>query len=252
MNAVEPRRVIILGALSAMAEETARLLAEKNAALSLFGRDAARLEAIARDLRTRGAQVDIRVRDLCDTTHVVEDLQQASEAIGGADTVLLFYGLLGDQARAETDIAEARRVIAVNFTSAADWLLASANLLERSSAPQRLLLGVSSVAGDRGRRSNYIYGAAKGGLSILLQGIAHRWAAKPGLRAVTVKAGFVDTPMTATFKKGPLWAKPRQIAEVIVRAMDRGGAIVYAPAIWRWIMLVIRLLPEFIFNRLNI
>lgn len=255
MSAREPRRAIVLGALSSMAEATCRLLAEEGASLSLFGRDAERLQTVARDLRARGAaQVDVRVRDLTHTEEAGQDLQAASDALGGADAILIFYGALGQQQRSESDIEEARRTISVNFSSAAEWALAGAQLLEASGAANAVLLGVSSVAGDRGRRSNYVYGAAKGGFSILLQGIAHRFAARPGgPRAVAVKAGFVDTPMTAEFKKGgPLWASPAQIARDIRRAMESRSAIVYAPPIWRFIMLAVRMTPEAVFKRIDI
>ena len=115
-----------------------------------------------------------------------------------------------------------------------------------------MLLVIGSVAGDRGRRSNFIYGACKGGLARLVEGIAHKLAPL-GARAVIVKPGFVDTPMTASFeKKGLLWAKPEAVAEVIAKAAERGGPVVYAPAFWRWIMLVIRHLPTFVFAKLNI
>lgn len=249
------QRVIVLGALSAIAEETTRLLAAEGAHLALFGRNRERLDAVARDLSARGAAgVHVFDQDLAHSSGAAAALERAAGDMGGVSAVLIFYGLLGEQQRAEADLAEAQRILAVNFNSAADWALAAANLLERSDTPNGILLGVSSVAGDRGRRSNYIYGAAKGAFSILLQGIAHRFAAKPnGPRAIAVKAGFVDTPMTAGLKKGgPLWASPQQIARDIHRAMKRGGSIVYTPWFWRWIMLIIRLLPEALFKRVNI
>lgn len=254
MTSDSPRRAIVLGALSAMAEETCRLLAEDGGSLSLFGRDAARLEEVAQDLRARGAKhVDVRVRDFADATDATAALNAASVAIGGANAVLIFYGILGDQELAESDAAEAERILNINFTSAAHWALAGANLVEQAGSAG-VLIGVSSVAGDRGRRSNYVYGAAKGGFSILLQGIAHRFAARSdGPRAVAIKAGFVDTPMTAGLKKGgPLWATPKQIAQDIYKALDRGGPIVYAPGFWRFIMLAIRMTPNFVFKRVNL
>ncbi len=254
-RASRSRRVIVLGALSAMAEATCRLLAEEGAQISLFGRNASRLETMARDLRARGAAGTYSFAcDLCDTHDAHSALSAAASAMGGVDAILIFYGALGDQKRAETDLDEARTILLVNFTSAADWALAGARLLERAGGANAVLLGVTSVAGDRGRRSNYVYGAAKGGLSILLQGIGHRFAAKKdGPRAVVVKAGLVDTPMTTGLKKGgPLWASPAQIARDTLRAMDGGSAIVYAPWIWRWIMLGIRLLPTRVFNRIDI
>lgn len=254
MSSDSPRRAIVLGALSAMAEETCRLLAEDGASLSLFGRDTTRLEEVARDLRARGAKsVEIRAGDLADASNAAAELRTASDAIGGANAVLIFYGVLGDQKLAEQDTAEAARILDVNFTSAAHWALAAANLIEQAGE-DAVLLGVSSVAGDRGRRSNYVYGAAKGGFSILLQGIAHRFAALPHApRAVVVKAGFVDSPMTAGIKKGgPLWATPKQIAQDICRALDHGGPIVYAPGFWRFVMLAIRMTPNFVFKRINL
>ena len=111
------------------------------------------------------------------------------------------------------------------------------------------LVAVSSVAGDRGRQSNYAYGAAKGGLALFVQGLAHSLAAS-NARAVALKPGFVDTPMTEGLKKGgPLWAKPEAIAEAVRRAAERGGPIQYAPGFWRWIMLAIRSAPAFVFHR---
>ena len=240
----------MLGALSAIAEATCRLLAGEGARLYLVGRDGARLDMVARDLSARGAaDVKTRAVDLARGADADAELRSAAETLGGVDAVLIFYGSLGDQAQADASVAAARDILAVNFTSAAEWAMAGAELLEKSGAG--VLLGISSVAGDRGRRTNYVYGAAKGGFSILLQGIAHRFAAKSGnLRAVAVKCGFVDTPMTAQFKKGgPLWATPAQIAAVVHRAMDGGGSIVYAPWFWRFIMLIIRALPQMVMHR---
>ncbi|MFN3513125.1 MAG: SDR family NAD(P)-dependent oxidoreductase [Phenylobacterium sp.] len=252
-DAVSGRRVVVIGALSAIAEATCRRLAAEGAALALLARDETRLEAVAEDLRLRGAaQVIVRAEDLVRSDPEAA-LAACREALGGIDAILLFYGLLGDQGRAEQDLAHARQILDVNFTSAAGWMLAGAQALEARAEAGGVLLAVSSVGGDRGRRSNYVYGAAKGGLSILMQGIAHRFGAAGRHRAVVMKLGFVDTPMTAGFDKGgPLWAQPDQIAAAIRRAMDHGGPIVYAPFFWRWIMLAIRLTPQAIFNRVNL
>lgn len=254
MTPSHPRKVIVLGALSAIAEATCRQLAEEGAALALLGRSAERLEAVADDLRVRGASnVVVEARDLAEAADADAVLDRCAEALGGADAILLFYGLLGDQTRAEVDWPHARAILDVNFVSAAAWMLAGANLIERRPAAGGVLLAISSVGGDRGRRSNYVYGAAKGGLSILMQGIAHRFGATGRHRAVTMKLGFVDTPMTAGFEKGgPLWAKPDAVARAIRKAMDRGGPFIYAPFFWRWIMLAIRLTPKAIFNKVNL
>jgi decaprenylphospho-beta-D-erythro-pentofuranosid-2-ulose 2-reductase len=173
--------------------------------------------------------------------------------LGGVDVVLLAYGALGDQACAEKNPAEAQQLLHVNFTSAAAWCLAAANVLEGQGKGRLIVIG--SVAGDRGRGSNYIYGAAKGGLGILVQGLAHRLA-RTEARAIVIKPGFVDTPMTANVAgKGLLWAKPETIGRTIVRLADHGAprsAVVYAPGFWRWIMLVIRNVPTTIFHRMRL
>jgi decaprenylphospho-beta-D-erythro-pentofuranosid-2-ulose 2-reductase len=248
------RRIIVLGALSAIAEASCRRLAEQGADFVLLARDATRLEAVAADLRARGAsKVVARALDLATAADQAQAvLRDSAQALGGVDAVLVFYGLLGQQAQAETDLAAARAIIDVNFTSAALWSLAAAETLEAAPAGRRpVLLLISSVAGDRGRQSNYVYGAAKGGLSILAQGLAHRFAKTAnGPRAVLMKLGFVDTPMTDGLPKGgPLWASPDKVANDIVKAMDRGGPIVYSPWFWRWILLAIRLTPAAVFHK---
>lgn len=249
-----PRKVIVLGALSAIAEATCRLLAEEGCDIAILARDPARLEVVATDLKVRGAgKVVVEALDLAATSDHAAVLSRCATALGGADAVLLFYGLLGEQGRAEHDWDHARAILDVNFTSAAGWMLAGANLIEARPQPGGVLVAISSVGGDRGRRSNYVYGAAKGGLSILTQGIAHRLGATGKHRAVTMKLGFVDTPMTAGVAKGgPLWAKPDEVAKTIRQAMDKGGPIIYAPFFWRWIMLAIRMTPQTIFNKVNL
>lgn len=244
------RRVIVLGATSAIAQATARRYAAEGGSLLLAGRDAQKLETIATDLRARGAAAaTVETLDLARPVDAAAQLGAMAARIGGVDDVLLAYGVLGDQARAENDLDEARRLLAVNFTSAAEWCLAAANLLEAQGRGTLLVIG--SVAGDRGRQSNFVYGAAKGGLGVLVQGIAHRLALRgDGARAVLIKPGFVDTPMTAYLAKGgPLWASPDAVAGVIHRAAYDGGPVVYAPWFWRFILLIIRLVPASIFHK---
>jgi NAD(P)-dependent dehydrogenase (short-subunit alcohol dehydrogenase family) len=139
-----------------------------------------------------------------------------------------------------------RRLIDVNFTAAAMWAVAAASILERRRAG--VLMALGSVAGDRGRRSNYIYGAAKAGLGVLMQGLAHRLA-QSGARAVLIKPGVVDTPMTARFHRSLIWSRPEDIARTIRRAADRSGPIVYAPGWWRFAMLAVRALPSWVMHR---
>ena len=242
-------KIIILGALSAIAEAAARKWADQSAHLLLAGRNKERLEAIAADLRIRGGIANIYEGDLA-SIDAEKSFTEMVGQLGGVDIVLLAYGVFGDHKLAQTNPVEAHRIFVANFTSAAAWCLAAAKVLEAQR--RGLLIVIGSVAGDRGRASNYIYGAAKGGLGVLVQGIAHRLAAS-GARAVLIKPGFVDTPMTTSIKnKGLLWAKPQRIGEIIFQASilgKRPPPVIYAPPFWRWIMYVIRFLPSFIFHR---
>lgn len=244
------QRIVILGAASAIAEASARIWASRGARLVLVGRDQSKLDSIAADLVTRGAAQAVPVALDCASADARARLDEMVATLGGLDILLLAYGALGDQKQLESDPNSVADLIATNFTSAVGWCLAAADILERQR--NGALLVVGSVAGDRGRRSNYVYGATKGGLARLVEGIAHRLAPH-GARAVIVKPGFVDTPMTAHIaRKGPLWAKPEQIAQTIVAASETGGPVVYTPWFWRPIMLIIRHLPTAIFNKLNI
>lgn len=239
-------KVIVLGALSAVAEQTARLYAAEGAALMLVGRDPERLGAVAADLMVRGAaRAEVAALDLAAEAGEAR-FQALVQALGGVDHVILAYGVLGGT-EVETDLDAARALLEVDFTSAALWALAAAKQFEsqRSGA----LVAIGSVAGDRGRASNYVYGAAKAGLAVLMQGLAHRLS-RVGARAVVVKPGFIDTPMTAHIRKsGPLWAKPEAIAGIVRRAVDRGGPVAYAPGFWRPILLIIRALPTPVMHR---
>jgi short-subunit dehydrogenase len=246
----EAQKIVILGAASAIAEAAARIWASRGARLVLVGRDGERLAAIAADLVTRGAAQAVPLTLDCAHADARARLDEMVETLGGLDVLLLAYGALGDQAELERDPLAAANLIATNFTSAVGWCLAATAVLERQRKGALVVIG--SVAGDRGRKSNFIYGATKGGLARLVEGIAHKLA-PTGARAVIVKPGFVDTPMTAHIaRKGLLWAKPAQVAAVVVAAADKGGPVVYAPGFWRPIMLIIRHLPTAVFNRLNI
>jgi short-subunit dehydrogenase len=241
--------VVVLGATSAIAESTARLFAAEHAPLVLVGRRKERLAVLADDLRARGAPLaEVQEADLARPRSAQEQLK-AWVGERPVMAVLLFYGVLGDQARAEGDALYARDLLTTGFTSAAEWCLAAANLLELQG--RGVLIVVGSVAGDRGRQSNYVYGAAKAGLGILVQGLAHRFALRRnGPRAVLIKPGFVDTPMTDHLSTGgPLWSKPEAIARVIHKSARTGGPVQYVPSWWRWIMLIIRLMPSSIFHR---
>jgi len=244
------RRIAILGAASAIGEAAARLWAAGGARFALVGRDADRLQAIAADLRARGAAVAEPVVADCAALNADAELERIAELLGGLDIVLLAYGVLGDHTRLECDPEAAHSLMQTNFVSAAGWCLAAANRFERQRSGSLVVIG--SVAGDRGRASNYVYGASKAGLGVLVEGLAHRLA-KSGARAVLIKPGFVDTPMTAAVaEKGPLWSRPETVAKVIVASADRGCPVVYAPWFWRGIMFVVRNIPSAIFHKTNL
>lgn len=245
------KKVLILGAASGIAEATARLYAKEGSDLLLVGRKSAQLEEIATDLRVRGAKrVQVAELDFADEIDVAAGLDRMIALLGGLDHAVIAYGVLGDQAESARDLGKAAAGMKINFLSPALWSLAIANVLEAQGRGSLVVLG--SVAGDRGRRSNFIYGAAKSGIGTLVQGIAHRFANK-GPRAVIVKPGPTDTPMTADMKsRGAKLATPEEVAAVVRRAADRGGPIQYAPGKWRIIMRVIREIPAAIFNKLNI
>lgn len=244
------QKILILGATSAIAEATARQWAMRHATLFLVGRRVPRLEAMAADLRVRGATaVHYLAMDLCDTAAHSDMLDAAQAALGGLDVALIAHGSLPDQKACEASVALTLREIDTNALS----VIALSTLLgERFAAQgQGALAVISSVAGDRGRQSNYVYGAAKGMVSIFLQGLRNRLA-KKGVQVLTIKPGFVDTPMTAAFAKGALWARPEQIARGIVRALDKKGDEVYLPGFWRLIMLLICHIPERLFKKLSL
>lgn len=244
-------RVIILGATSAIAEATARLYAQEGADLLLVGRQKDKLAAIADDLKVRGAaRVETALHDLVGPGDVRSVLAEFIGRLGGMDHVLIAYGVLGDQNEAERSMVATEEILDVNFNSVAAWCLAVADVLERQARGSLIVLG--SVAGDRGRRGNYVYGAAKAGLAALVEGISHRFA-NNGPRAAIVKPGPTISPMTDGMnRKGVLWATPEQIAKVVRRAAESNGPVFYAPARWRLIMLIIRNLPTAIFNRMSI
>lgn len=242
------RTILVLGGTSAIAVAYCRLLASQGAKFILVARNSERLEAVAADLKGRGAQ-DVAVvdTDLSNTVDAKSRFADFCNRVGVPDEVLLAYGVLGDQQQAQAEPEALRRMIDVNFTSAAIWLNEAAQHLPQDKP--RSLIVIGSVAGDRGRQSNYVYGAAKAGLDAFTEGLAHRLY-KTGINVLTVKPGFVDTPMTAHLdRSGPLWAKPEQVAAAIDRAVRKRKRILYAPWFWWPIMTAVRSAPRALFYR---
>jgi hypothetical protein len=242
------RRILIFGATSAIAQATARRFASRGDAFYLIARDHARLEAVADDLRVRGAAtVGTASLDALDYTEHAAALNKAIEQLGGLDIALLAHGSLPMQEQAQQSAEATLKEFEINALSTISLLTTLGNHFERAGTGT--IAVISSVAGDRGRQSNYIYGSAKGAVTIFLQGLRHRLSRK-GVRVITIKPGFVDTPMTASFeKKGLLWATPEQVAKDIEKAIDRQRDVVYTPWFWRYILLIVRALPEWLFKK---
>jgi decaprenylphospho-beta-D-erythro-pentofuranosid-2-ulose 2-reductase len=242
-------RVLILGATSAIAFVTARQLASRGCSFYLVARSKAKLESIAGDLQTRGAaSVAVQVLDLDDTSRHVAMLESAAEALGAIDLALIAHGVLGDQDRAQAEYCAAEAILRTNLLSPVSLCTWLGNYFEQQK--RGVLAVISSVAGDRGRKSNYIYGTSKGALNIFLDGLRNR-VDRHGVHVLTIRPGFVVTPMTAHLKKNGLFADPGTIADGILKAIRRRKDVVYLPAIWSPIMLIIRTIPQSIFKRLN-
>ena len=244
------QRILIVGATSAIAEATARLFAARGDALMLAGRSGPRLQAIAEDLVVRGAkQADTFIFDARAYERIPALLQAATERLGGLDAALIAHGTLSDQIACQRSVERLCEEFDVNALSVMALCTDLASQLEAQG--RGVIAVISSVAGDRGRRSNYVYGSAKAAVTAFTSGLRQRLYSK-GVRVVTIKPGFVDTPMTAAFKKGALWATPASVAAAIVRAMDGGKSVIYTPWFWRPIMWIIRSVPESLFRRLRL
>jgi decaprenylphospho-beta-D-erythro-pentofuranosid-2-ulose 2-reductase len=243
-------KVVILGASKGMGRALARLMAARGDALFLLGRDAADLARSAADLRIRGARGEVGCAhcDLLEPGTFAPALNAAHDALQGFDTVVVTAGLFDSEERLEEDAAVRDRLLTADFTNTIHFCeLARQRLL---AAGGGTLCVFSSVAGERARKPVILYGAAKAGLSHYLEGLDHKFRAA-GLRTVLVKPGFVKTGMTAALKPPPFAGDPEVVARAVLTAIDRGRPEIYAPAIWRWIMLVIRLLPRSVMRRMQ-
>ena len=246
------RSVLVLGATSAIARAVATELAARGFDLIVAGRDLEDLRIMAADMRLRYgvAAVPLEFDALSFDTHTrfLDECRAAASGSGLFGAVLCF-GYLGDQAESEKDFAEARRTIETNFVAAVSILNLLAGELEANR--QGFLSAISSVAGDRGRQSNYIYGAAKAGLTVYLQGLRNRLS-RSGVRVITIKPGFVDTRMTFGRPGMFLVASPEAAGRRIVRAILAGTEVSCVPGFWRFVMFGIRAIPEKIFKKIRI
>lgn len=243
-------RVVFLGATRGMGRALARLMAQRGDRLFLLGRDHEDLERSARDLEVYGAggAVGTAYCDLLDPDSFTPALETAQQRLGGVDIVVVTAGLFASQEQLEADEKLRQRLLAADFTNTVQFC---------EQARQRLLAAgggtlcvFSSVAGERGRKPVILYGAAKAGLSHYLEGLDHKFRAQ-GLKTIVVKPGFVKTGMTAGLKPPPFAGEPDGVARVVLKAIDKGAPEVFAPPIWRWVMLVIRYLPRPVMRRIG-
>ena len=239
------KRVLLLGATSAIAAEIAVLHVARGDRVHLVGRSPDKLAALV--ARLASPHVTSAVADFDDLHGNEARIEAALATLSGLDTALIAHGALGDQIATERFFADAEAVLRTNFSSVVSLIIPLANHFEAARAGR---LGViTSVAGDRGRPRNYTYGAAKGALGIYLQGVRTRLY-PVGVKITTLKLGPVDTPMTVGHAKNALFGKPARVARDVVAAMDAGTAEAYVPSFWGAIMPIVRHVPEGLVQRL--
>ena len=243
-------KAVFLGATKGMGRALARAMAERGDQFFLLGRHAEDLQRSASDLEICGASEGVGTAycDLLVPESFGPALDRAAERLGVLNTVVVTAGLFESQDELEADSNKTYRLLTANLTNTIGFC---------EQARQRLLATgggclcvFSSVAGERARKPVIFYGAAKAGLSYYLEGLDHKFRAQ-GLRTMVVKPGFVKTGMTAGLKPPPFAAEPDAVARVVLKAIDQGRPEVFAPGIWRWIMLAIRLLPRSVMRRIG-
>lgn len=246
-------KAVLLGASKGMGRTLARLMATRGDRLFLLGRDADDLKSAAGDLEIRGAPATVGTAfcNLLKPESFAPALDAADRELGGFDTVVVTAGLFAKQEEMENDAELASRVLTADFTGTILFCEeARKRLLDAENVASPTLCVFSSVAGDRGRKPVILYGAAKAGLSQYLEGLDHKYRSK-GLRTVCVKPGFVKTGMTAGLKPPPFAGEPEAVACRVLRAIDCGRPVVYAPAAWRCVMCVIRNMPRFVMRKIE-
>ena len=278
------KNAVVFGACSAIAQATAKIWASENANFVLVDQNQDHLQIVADDLKARGAQkvttiaanlthldnhskLIQQIQTILSTSHSLPRRSRVPLEAGLPTTYLFSYGTLGNQRKGQEDFADAFNELQINFISVVSLLTEIINTHQANTTneatssssgnplqqEQAILAVISSVAGDRGRQSNYIYGTAKGALTIWLQGLRNRLTKEDAnIHVLTIKPGFVDTPMTKDFKKGLLWVKPERIAKDIDHAIRKKKDTIYTPWFWRYIMLIIRHIPETIFKKMSL
>lgn len=243
--------ILCLGATSAIAEALLKRWAGQNHQFFLVARNAQKLNSVGANLKVLGGKVTgSQIVDFSLSQTPTDIVSLAEKSFGGKiDVLFVAHGSLTDQDKAQDDGAYFSKEFQINFTSAAVVIHQAAKVMEAQGSG--CIAVITSVAGDRGRQSNYAYGAAKGALSIMLSGLRQRLA-KAGVSVVDIRPGFVDTPMTEDVPKNPLFANPEAIAPRIDKAIRGGVPVVYVPWFWKWIMCIIKSIPQFVFKKLSL
>lgn len=244
------KKILTIGATSAIAHETLKHFANEGAEMFLVGRNVAKLQVVADDLRVRGAtDVTTFVLDMNELDQHAPLLEQARQTLGQIDLLFVAYGILPDQKECETDVEVALHSFNTNATSVISLLTLATPIFEQQQ--QGTIAVISSVAGDRGRRYNYLYGSAKAAVSTFLQGLrAHLF--HYNVAVITIKPGPIDTPMTANHRKSLLFTSQEKAGTLIYQAIIKRKQTVYVPWFWKVIMGVIKIIPEAIFKRTNL
>lgn len=240
-------KVVIFGATSRIAQELGRQFASENAEIFLVGRGRDRLELLQNDLLARGAHsIQVQEHDFLNQEAVELLVETIKKKMSTVDVIVLAFGVLGQPEKTHSDFRRADEVIQTNLNASIALCLASRTLLQQGST----LAYLSSVAGDRARRSNFVYGASKAGMNFFLDGYRLELL-DAGIYVTNIKLGPVNTPMTMVLKSLPFMISPENAAENIRAAIKAKKREAYIPSIWFWIMTVIRLLPFSIFKKLN-
>ena len=243
-----PYQAAVFGATSAICIETLRaLLRQHPARLLLLGRDSVRLETVANDLRCRGAECVTVPVDLTDNRTDFSRILNENSPNAPWNLFLIAHGTMPDQEQTLSNGNSLARVLDVNFVSPAVIAAACAGVLATQN--QGTLAVFGSVAGDRGRGSNFIYGSAKAGLDTFLAGMCHRLASRKPIRIVTLKPGMTDSPMTAHLPQGPLFSSAEKVGSLAWKAIQKGSPVAYLPNWWKIVMAIIRLLPSSVLHR---
>jgi decaprenylphospho-beta-D-erythro-pentofuranosid-2-ulose 2-reductase len=244
------RRVLILGATSGIAQETSRCFAAEHARLFLVARDPQKLTAVAEDLKVRGAEaVETHQADLAAYGDHPAIIHRAASVWQGLDAALIAHGSLPDQTLVEKDSLALREALDTNYFSALSLSMQLATVFEEQHSGVLAIIG--SVAGDRGRRSNYVYGSAKAAMATFAAGLRLRLL-PAGVKVVLIKPGWVSTPMTEHLPQNFLYISAEKAGRGVYKAITSPSAVVYLPSYWKWIMAAICTIPEPIFAKLNL